>query len=238
MSMSFLILDKVEVRYGDAIALFDISLEVTQREVVSIVGANGAGKSTTLKTISGLLKPRKGQILFEGKRLNDIPAHAVVDLGIIQIPEGRLLFPYMTALENLELGSYIPGARKRVAESLKRVFDLFPILLERKNQLAGTLSGGEQQMVAIGRGLMAIPKLFMLDEPSLGLAPIMVKMIFEAIGKINQSGTTVLLVEQDVKKSLSLAGRGYVMENGKITMEGKGQELLENKELRKAYLGI
>ena len=236
--MSFLSLDKVEVRYGDAIALFDISLEVTQREVVSIVGANGAGKSTTLKTISGLLKPRKGQILFEGKRLNDIPAHAVVDLGIIQIPEGRLLFPYMTAFENLELGSYISGARKRVAESLKRVFDLFPILLERKNQLAGTLSGGEQQMVAIGRGLMAIPKLFMLDEPSLGLAPIMVKTIFEAIGKINQSGTTVLLVEQDVKKSLSLAGRGYVMENGRITMEGKGQELLQNNHLKKAYLGI
>jgi len=236
--MSFLSLDKVEVRYGDAIALFGISLEVRQREVVSIVGANGAGKSTTLKTISGLLKPRKGQILFEGSRLNDIPAHAVVDLGIIQIPEGRLLFPYMTALENLELGSYIPGARKRVTESLKRVFDLFPILLERNDQLAGTLSGGEQQMVAIGRGLMAMPKLFMLDEPSLGLAPIMVKTIFESIGKINQSGTTVLLVEQDVKKSLSLAGRGYVMENGRITMEGKGQDLLQNEHLKKAYLGI
>ena len=236
--MSFLSLDKVEVRYGDAIALFGISLEVRQGEVVSIVGANGAGKSTTIKTISGLLKPRKGQILFEGKRLNDIPAHAVVDLGIIQIPEGRQLFPYMTTLENLELGSYTPGARKRVVESLERVVDLFPILLERKDQLAGTLSGGEQQMVAIGRGLMAIPKLFMLDEPSLGLAPIMVKTIFEAISKINQSGTTVLLVEQDVKKSLSLAGRGYVMENGKITMEGKGQELLQDEHLKKAYLGI
>jgi len=236
--MSFLSLDKVEVRYGDAIALFGISLEVRQGEVVSIVGANGAGKSTTIKTISGLLKPRKGQILFEGKRLNDIPAHAVVDLGIIQIPEGRQLFPYMTTLENLELGSYTPGARKRVVESLERVVDLFPILLERKDQLAGTLSGGEQQMVAIGRGLMASPKLFMLDEPSLGLAPIMVKTIFEAISKINQSGTTVLLVEQDVKKSLSLAGRGYVMENGKITMEGKGQELLQDEHLKKAYLGI
>ncbi|MCX5907568.1 MAG: ABC transporter ATP-binding protein, partial [Deltaproteobacteria bacterium] len=225
--MSFLSLDKVEVRYGDAIALFGISLGVGQGDVVSIVGANGAGKSTALKAISGLLKPRKGQIIFEGKRLNDIPAHAIVDLGIIQIPEGRQLFPYMTTLENLELGSYTPKARKRVGESLKRVFDLFPLLRERKAQLAGTLSGGEQQMLAIGRGLMSIPKLLMLDEPSLGLAPIMVKTIFEAIGKINREGTTVLLVEQDVKKSLSISQRGYVMENGKITMEGKGLELLE-----------
>jgi branched-chain amino acid transport system ATP-binding protein len=236
--MSFLSLDKVEVRYGDAIALFGISLEVSQGEIVSIIGANGAGKSTTIKTISGLLKPRKGQILFEGKRLNEIPAHSIVDLGIIQIPEGRQLFPYMTTLENLELGSYTPQARKKVSQALKRVFDLFPLLLERKDQLGGTLSGGEQQMLAIGRGLMALPKLLMLDEPSLGLAPIMVKTIFEAIAKINQSGTTVLLVEQDVKKSLSLAGRGYVMENGKITLEGKGQELLQNEHLKKAYLGI
>jgi branched-chain amino acid transport system ATP-binding protein len=236
--MSFLSLDKVEVRYGDAIALFGISLEVPKSEIVSIVGANGAGKSTTIKTISGLLKPRKGQILFDGKRMNDIPAHAVVDLGIIQIPEGRQLFPYMTTLENLELGSYTPEARKRVAESLNRVFDLFPLLLERKDQLAGTLSGGEQQMLAVGRGLMALPKLLMLDEPSLGLAPIMVKSIFEAIAKINQSGTTILLVEQDVKKSLSLARRGYVMENGKITLQGEAKELLANEHLKKAYLGI
>ncbi|MGA2957821.1 MAG: ABC transporter ATP-binding protein [Thermodesulfobacteriota bacterium] len=236
--MSFLSLDKVEVRYGDAIALFGISLEVPKAEIVSIVGANGAGKSTTIKTISGLLKPRRGQILFEGKRINDIPAHAVVDLGIIQIPEGRQLFPYMTTLENLELGSYTPEARKKVAESLNRVFDLFPLLLERKDQLAGTLSGGEQQMLAVGRGLMALPKLLMLDEPSLGLAPIMVKSIFEAIAKINQSGTTILLVEQDVKKSLSLARRGYVMENGKITLQGEAKELLANEHLKKAYLGI
>ena len=236
--MSFLSLDKVEVRYGDAIALFGISLEVPKAEIVSIVGANGAGKSTTIKTISGLLKPRRGQILFEGKRMNDIPAHAVVDLGIIQIPEGRQLFPYMTTLENLELGSYTPEARKRVAESLNRVFDLFPLLLERKDQLAGTLSGGEQQMLAVGRGLMALPKLLMLDEPSLGLAPITVKSIFEAIAKINQSGTTILLVEQDVKKSLSLARRGYVMENGKITLQGEAKDLLANEHLKKAYLGI
>jgi branched-chain amino acid transport system ATP-binding protein len=236
--MSFLSLDKVEVRYGDAIALFGISLEVPKAEIVSIVGANGAGKSTTIKTISGLLKPRRGQILFEGKRINDIPAHAIVDLGIIQIPEGRQLFPYMTTLENLELGSYTPEARKRAAESLNRVFSLFPLLLERKAQLAGTLSGGEQQMLAVGRGLMALPKLLMLDEPSLGLAPIMVKSIFEAIAKINQSGTTILLVEQDVKKSLSLARRGYVMENGKITLQGEAKDLLANEHLKKAYLGI
>jgi len=236
--MSFLSLDKVEVRYGDAIALFGISLEVREGEIVSIVGANGAGKSTTLKAISGLLKPRSGQILFAGKRLNEIPAYAIVDLGIIQIPEGRQLFPYMTTLENLELGSYTPEARKRAADSIHRVFELFPILLERKMQLAGTLSGGEQQMLAIGRGLMALPKLLMLDEPSLGLAPIMVKTIFEAVAKINQAGTTILLVEQDVKKSLSLAQKGYVMENGKITLQGEARALLENEHLKKAYLGI
>jgi len=236
--MSFLSLEKIEVRYGDALALYNVSLEVKQGEIVSIVGANGAGKSTTLKAISGLLKPKSGQILFAGERLNEIPAHAIVDLGIIQIPEGRQLFPYMTTLENLELGSYTPEARKGADETLNRVFELFPILNERREQLAGTLSGGEQQMLAIGRGLMGLPKLLMLDEPSLGLSPILVKVIFEAIGKINRAGTTVLLVEQDVKKSLSLAQRGYVMENGKITLKGEAQELLANEHLRKAYLGI
>jgi branched-chain amino acid transport system ATP-binding protein len=236
--MSFLRLDKVEVRYGDAIALFGISLEVQEGEIVSIVGANGAGKSTTLKAISGLLKPKSGQVLFAGKRLNEIPAYAIVDLGIIQIPEGRQLFPYMTTLENLELGSYTPEARKKASDSIHRVFELFPILLERKMQLAGTLSGGEQQMLAMGRGLMALPKLLMLDEPSLGLAPIMVKLIFEAVAKINRAGTTILLVEQDVKKSLSLAQKGYVMENGKITLQGEARDLLANEHLKKAYLGI
>jgi len=236
--MSFLSVEKIEVRYGDALALFNVSLEVEEGEIVSLVGANGAGKSTTLKAISGLLKPKSGQILFAGKRLNEIPAYAIVDLGIIQIPEGRQLFPYMTTLENLELGSYTPEARKRAADSIHRVFELFPILLERKMQLAGTLSGGEQQMLAIGRGLMALPKLLMLDEPSLGLAPILVKLIFEAVAKINQAGTTILLVEQDVKKSLALAQRGYVMENGKIALQGKAKELLANEHLKKAYLGI
>jgi branched-chain amino acid transport system ATP-binding protein len=218
--MSFLSVERIEVRYGDAPALFDVSLEVQQGEIVSLVGANGAGKTTALKAISGLLKPRSGQILFAGDRLNDLPAHSIVNLGIVQIPEGRQLFPYMTALENLELGSYTPE------------------LKERKSQLAGTLSGGEQQMLAIGRGLMAIPRLLMLDEPSLGLAPMLVKSIFAAIEVINRQGTTILLVEQDVQKSLALARRGYVMENGRITLQGEAKGLLANEHLRKAYLGI
>jgi branched-chain amino acid transport system ATP-binding protein len=236
--MLFLSVEKIEVRYGDALALSEVSLEVEQGEIVSLVGANGAGKSTALKAISGLLKPRSGQILFCGRRLNDLPAHSIVNLGIVQIPEGRQLFPYMTALENLELGSYTPAARKRSGDSLGQVFSLFPVLEERKNQLAGTLSGGEQQMLAIGRGLMAVPRLLMLDEPSLGLAPIMVKSIFAAIGEINRQGTTILLVEQDVQKSLALARRGYVMENGRIALQGEAKGLLANEHLRKAYLGI
>jgi branched-chain amino acid transport system ATP-binding protein len=211
---------------------------VQQGEIVSLVGANGAGKTTALKAISGLLKPRSGQILFCGNRLNDLPAHSIVNLGIVQIPEGRQLFPYMTVLENLELGSYTPEARKRFDDSLDQVFELFPLLKERRNQLAGTLSGGEQQMLAIGRGLMANPRLLMLDEPSLGLAPMMVKSIFSAIEEINRQGTTVLLVEQDVQKSLALARRGYVMENGRITLQGEAKELLSNEHLRRAYLGI
>jgi len=236
--MSFLSVERIEVRYGDALALFDVSLEVQQGEIVSLVGANGAGKTTALKAISGLLKPRSGQILFAGDRLNDLPAHSIVNLGIVQIPEGRQLFPYMTVLENLELGSYTPEARKRFDDSLGQVFELFPLLKERKNQLAGTLSGGEQQMLAMGRGLMAIPRLLMLDEPSLGLAPMLVKSIFAAIEVINRQGTTILLVEQDVQKSLTLARRGYVMENGRITLQGEAKELLSNEHLRKAYLGI
>lgn len=236
--MLFLSVEKIEVRYGDALALSEVSLEVEQGEIVSLVGANGAGKSTALKAISGLLKPRSGQILFCGRRLNDLPAHSIVNLGIVQIPEGRQLFPYMTALENLELGSYTPAARKRSGDSLGQVFSLFPVLEERRNQLAGTLSGGEQQMLAIGRGLMAVPRLLMLDEPSLGLAPIMVKSIFAAIGEINRQGTTILLVEQDVQKSLALARRGYVMENGRIALQGEAKGLLANEHLRKAYLGI
>ena len=236
--MSFLRVQRIEVRYGDALALSDVSLEVEEGEIVSLVGANGAGKSTALKAISGLLKPRSGQVLFCGNRLNDLPAHSIVDLGIVQIPEGRQLFPYMTTLENLELGSYTPEARKRSHRSLGQVFELFPLLKERKSQMAGTLSGGEQQMLAIGRGLMANPKLLMLDEPSLGLAPMLVRSIFAAIEAINRQGTTVLLVEQDVQKSLALARRGYVMENGRITLQGEAKDLLANEHLRKAYLGI
>ena len=236
--MSFLSVERIEVRYGDALALCDVSFDVQQGEIVSLVGANGAGKTTALKAISGLLKPRSGQILFAGDRLNDLLPHSIVNLGIVQIPEGRQLFPYMTVLENLELGSYTPEARKRFNDSLDQVFELFPLLKERKSQLAGTLSGGEQQMLAIGRGLMAMPRLLMLDEPSLGLAPMLVKSIFAAIEVINRQGTTILLVEQDVQKSLALARRGYVMENGRITLQGEAKDLLSNEHLRRAYLGI
>jgi len=236
--MSFLSVERIEVRYGDALALCDVSFDVQQGEIVSLVGANGAGKTTALKAISGLLKPRSGQILFAGDRLNDLLPHSIVNLGIVQIPEGRQLFPYMTVLENLELGSYTPEARKRLDDSLGQVFELFPLLKERKSQLAGTLSGGEQQMLAIGRGLMAMPRLLMLDEPSLGLAPMLVKSIFAAIEVINRQGTTILLVEQDVQKSLALARRGYVMENGRITLQGEAKDLLSNEHLRRAYLGI
>jgi branched-chain amino acid transport system ATP-binding protein len=236
--MSFLSVENIEVRYGDALALSNVSLEVQEGEIVSIVGANGAGKSTTLNTISGLLKPKSGQISFLGKRLNDLPDYAIVDVGIIQIPAGRQLFPFMSTLDNLMLGSHRRDARKNVTESLRYVFELFPILSDRKNQLAATLSGGEQQMLAIGRGLMAMPRLLMLDEPSLGLAPLAVKSVFAAIRRISEQGTTILLVEQDVQKSLTIADRGYVMENGRITLGGEAKDLLMSEHLKRAYLGI
>lgn len=236
--MSFLSVENIEVRYGDALALSNVSLEVREGEIVSIVGANGAGKSTTLNTISGLLKPKSGQISFLGKRLNELPDYAIVDMGIIQIPAGRQLFPFMSTLDNLMLGSHRHDARKNFTESLRYVFELFPILSDRKDQLAATLSGGEQQMLAIGRGLMAMPRLLMLDEPSLGLAPLAVKSVFAAIGRISEQGTTILLVEQDVQKSLTIADRGYVMENGRITLGGEAKDLLMSDHLKKAYLGI
>jgi branched-chain amino acid transport system ATP-binding protein len=231
-------LENISAHYGDVQALRNVSFEIKEKQIVSLVGSNGAGKSTTLNTISGVLTCSSGTIEFIGRKIENLPPHQIVELGLVQIPEGRLLFPYMTVLENLELGSFPPKARKGKDENLKLVFGLFPVLRERMNQLAGTLSGGEQQMLAVGRGLMAIPKLLMLDEPSLGLAPLMLKTIFEAIEKINCTGTPILLVEQDVKRSLSLARRGYVMENGRITLQGKAQELLLNEHLKKAYLGI
>ena len=223
--------------YDDLQVLHGVSLAVSQGEIVALVGPNAAGKSTTLNMISGVIKPRRGQITFQGQRVDRLPAHAIVELGIVQIPEGRGLFPFMTVLENLELGSYTAEARRRKAETLEHVLDLLPVLRERQNQLAGSLSGGEQQMLAIGRGLMARPKLLMLDEPSLGLAPMLVQKCFEIVKEVHAQGTTVLLVEQNVHHALAMADRSYVLENGRIVMSGKGSDLLADPNLRRAYLG-
>jgi branched-chain amino acid transport system ATP-binding protein len=238
MNMSFLELRSVDVSYDDVPAIRGVSLKIEKGELVSIIGANGAGKTTTINTISGLLQPRQGQIWFEDQRIDVLSAHRVVDRGIVQIPEGRRLFPLMTVLENLKIGAYNPCAKADYRSTLQDVFHLLPLLQERRNQIAHTLSGGEQQMLAIGRGLMGKPRLLMLDEPSLGLAPMLVKAVFETIKKINSQGTTVLLVEQNVRHSLELARRGYVMENGRITLEGTGQEVLNNTHVKSAYLGI
>jgi branched-chain amino acid transport system ATP-binding protein len=203
-----------------------------------VVGANGAGKTTMLRAISGLMRPRAGQILFDGERLDSLPSHAIVERGVVQVPEGRKIFPSLTVLENLELGSYVAAAKARRREGLEQVFGFFPRLKERERQAAGTMSGGEQQMLAIGRALMARPRLLMLDEPSLGLAPIIVKEIFRIIGEINRSGTTVLLVEQNTRQALVLSRRGYVLENGRVVLEGSGAELLGNEHVKRAYLGM
>ena len=226
------------VNYGNFEALRSVSLEVGPGEIVALLGANGAGKSTTINTISGLTEMRSGEVSFNGQDLVALPAYERVKQGIIQVPEGRKLFPVMTVLDNLLIGSFSDEARKHRAETLEMVFGLFPKLAERQGQLAGTLSGGEQQMVAVGRGLMAKPKVLMLDEPSLGLAPIMVETIFEAIVKINKLGTSILLVEQNVLYALEIANRGYVIETGETVLQGSSQELSSNEELRKAYLGL
>jgi branched-chain amino acid transport system ATP-binding protein len=228
----------IEVFYGDLQALRGVSLEVNQGEIVSIIGSNGAGKSTTLMTISGVLKPKRGEIQFDQDFIHQYPSSKIVSLGIVQIPEGRQLFPTLTVIENLEMGSQFPKAKKVRRETMEWVFKLFPRLEERRNQLAGTLSGGEQQMLAIGRGLMSRPTLLMLDEPSLGLSPILVKAIFNIIKEINQQGTTILLVEQNVFHSLTLSHRGYVLENGSIVLSGTGQDLLKNQHIRQSYLGL
>ena len=230
--------DGIEVGYGDLTAVRDVSLEVREGETVALIGANGAGKTTTLRAVSGLLPLRRGRIEFEGQRLDGLGPAEIVARGIAHVPEGRQLFPTMTVRENLELGARTRAARGSRAETLERVFELFPRLRERGAQLAGTLSGGEQQMCAIGRGLMARPRLLMLDEPSLGLAPVLVKAIFEDLGRINGQGLTVLLVEQNVLRSLHLAHRGYVLENGRMTLSGPRDDLLASRHIKQAYLGL
>jgi len=228
----------IDVSYGDVQVLWDVSFEVREKEILVLVGANGAGKSTTLRTISGLLRPSKGSIEFDGVRLDQIPDHKTVEVGIVQVPEGRRLFPDMTVEENLIMGSLAPEAKAKRKESLRWVYNLFPRLEERRKQYARTLSGGEQQMCAVGRGLMSIPKLLMFDEPSLGLAPILVQEIFRMVQKINQEDVTVFLVEQNVKQTLTICTRAYVLENGRILLEGSGNELMMNDYVRQSYLGI
>jgi branched-chain amino acid transport system ATP-binding protein len=230
--------DAIDVFYGDAQALDGVSLQVHEGEIVTLVGSNGAGKTTTLRTLSGLLRPRKGAITIGGTRLDKTPAHKIVSLGVAHVPEGRCLFPQMSVWENLTLGAYNTSAWNDREEVMERVFRLFPVLKARSTQLSGTLSGGEQQMCAIGRALMARPKLLMLDEPSLGLAPNLVEMIFQVIAEINQSGITVLLVEQNAYLALQMADRAYVLENGRVTLSGPGQEVAANENVRQAYLGL
>jgi branched-chain amino acid transport system ATP-binding protein len=236
--MSLLALRGLEVAYGDLPALTGVDLVIESGEILSVVGANGAGKTTMLRAISGLLRPRSGEILLDDTRLDRLPSHAVVERGVVQVPEGRKIFPSLSVLENLELGSYAREARPHRRESLERVLALFPILGERRRQAAGTMSGGQQQMLAIGRALMARPRLLMLDEPSLGLAPRIVQDIFRVIGEINRAGTTVLLVEQNTRQALTLATRAYVLENGRVVLSGPGRELLDNPHVQRAYLGM
>lgn len=227
-----------DVSYGDVQVIWDVSFDVAQGEVVALIGANGAGKSTMLKTISGLLRPGKGEILFEGRPIHTVQPYNLIELGIAHVPEGRRLFFDMTVEENLDMGALKGDARDKRDETRETVFEIFPKLRERRNQHAGTLSGGEQQMVAVGRGLMSLPRLLMFDEPSLGLAPILVNEIFNVIERIRQDGVTVLIVEQNVKQTLAIADRAYVLERGRIAMEGTGESLLRDEKVKAAYLGV
>lgn len=231
-------LSSVTARYGDVQVLWDVEFCVREGEIVTLLGANGAGKTSTLKTISGVVRATSGEISLDLVRIERLAPHEIASLGVTHVPEGRRLFPLMTVRENLELGAVTAEARRRRSDSLERVYTLFPRLKERARQMAGTLSGGEQQMVAIARGLMARPRLIMLDEPSLGLAPLIVKEMFDVIRNIRDEGITVLLVEQNVQQSLKLADRGYVLENGRIVIEGPSCELLDDERIRAAYLGV
>jgi branched-chain amino acid transport system ATP-binding protein len=232
-----LAIEKLQVAYGKVQALWDVTLEVPNGEIVALVGANGAGKTTLLKTVSGLLRRQSGSIMFDGKHIEEASPPEIVKHGVVHVPEGRKLFPELTVIDNLLMGAYTLSQSER-PQRLERVFNVFPVLKERRKQIAGTLSGGEQQMVAIGRGMMAGPKLLMLDEPSLGLAPILVEEVFGVITEINRLGVTVLLVEQNTQHALTLAHRGFVMELGRIALSGSGSDLLADSNVRKAYLGL
>ena len=231
-------LQDVSARYGSVPAISDVSIEIGEGEAVGLLGANGAGKSTTLRVISGLVKSRSGSIVFAGTNLASLPPHRIPELGIAHVPEGRQVFPEMTVQENLEIGAYVPKAKAERAQTLELVYSIFPRLADRRRQLAGTMSGGEQQMLAVGRGLMLKPRLLMLDEPSLGLAPVMTDVTFEKIGEIHKMGTAILLVEQNVSRALSLVQRAYVLESGNVIMHGTSTELANNKQVQAAYLGI
>ena len=235
--MAMLEIKDLEVYYGMIQAIKGISFEVNEGEVIALIGANGAGKTTILHTISGLIAPKKGSITFEGQEITKIPAHKIVENGLAQVPEGRRVFPSLSVLQNLKMGAYTRKDKKEIDDTLKMIYERFPRLEERKNQPAGTLSGGEQQMLAMGRALMSKPRIILMDEPSMGLSPIFVNEIFDIIKQVSASGTTVLLVEQNAKKALSIADRGYVLETGKIVKEGKASDLLNDEAVKKAYLG-
>ncbi len=237
-NMPSLQVSEINVQYGDVEVLREVTVEVPEQEIVSIVGANGAGKTTLLKSISGILRPISGEIWLFGERIDHLYPHQIVEKGLVRIPEGRKIFPTMSVLENLELGSYLSKAKAKRSESLEKILSLFPILKDRLGQAAGTLSGGEQQMLAIGRGLMSLPSVLMLDEPSLGLAPILVRQIFATVKEINQHGTTILMVEQNVFNALNMANEGYVLENGRVVLKGKSQDLLANEYIKESYLGL
>ena len=235
--MAMLEVRDLQVYYGMIHAIKGISFDVNQGEVIALIGANGAGKTTTLHTITGLLAPKSGSVLFEGKDITKVPAHKIVSMGMAHVPEGRRVFAELSVYENLKMGAYTRKDKKEIEESLANVYKRFPRLEERKNQMAGTLSGGEQQMLAMGRALMSKPKIILMDEPSMGLSPIFVNEIFDIIRAVSESGTTVLLVEQNAKKALSMSDRAYVLETGTITMSGKAKDLLEDEAVKKAYLG-